>query len=121
MSETQEPKDEDDREMDIADWFCPWMAEKLQYLKDNRHGSPQVLGENCHEKWDEILDEIIFLFNESWEPTGIPKNPYRKEYPQNKEIHEKYWAKEKKITAYKNQCRNKGMALFSKWLPEMWA
>lgn len=68
------------------------IPEMLQDMRDNCHGSPGYLGENytndagilvndtCHEKWDQILDHMIFLWRESDEYTCTRKNPYDKEY-----------------------------------------
>ena len=75
----------------------------LQDLRDHRMGSPDYLGENytnaegilvndtCHEEWDKILDEMIFLWRESREETCSLKNPYEEEYDKAfDEFHEKY-------------------------------
>lgn len=68
------------------------IPEMLQYLKDNRYGSPAYLGEDytdergilvndtCHEEWDKILDRMIFLWKESKEDTCSRKNPYDEAY-----------------------------------------
>ena len=68
------------------------MPAMLQYLKDNRMGSPTVLGENytdadnilqndtCHKEWDAILDKMIFLWRELDEETCSKKNPYQEKY-----------------------------------------
>lgn len=54
------------------------MPDMLEYLKNNRCGSPSYLGENytnedgllvndtCHEEWDKILDRMIFLWKETY-------------------------------------------------------
>ena len=51
-------------------------------------GSPAYLGQNytneegilvndtCHEEWDKILDQMIFLWREIDENTCSQKNPY---------------------------------------------
>ena len=74
------------------------LPEMLQYLRDNRNGSPGYLGQNytneegilvndtCHEEWDKILDEMIFLWHESDEDTCTKKNPYEEEH--SKALHE---------------------------------
>lgn len=68
------------------------MPTMLQHLKDNRMGSPAMLGENytdengilqndsCHEEWDKVLDRMIFLWRELDEETCSEKNKYEKEY-----------------------------------------
>lgn len=55
----------------------------LQYLRDHRHGSPYLEGvpENeLKEKWDEILDRMIFLWREASEETCSKKNRYEAKY-----------------------------------------
>ena len=64
------------------------VPDMLQDLKDNRNGSPSYLGENytneegilvndtCHDEWDKILDNMIFLWRESNEETCKRINPY---------------------------------------------
>ena len=76
----------------IDGWFMDIMPNMLRQFKENRHGSPGVLGtdyvnadgircnDTCHEEWDEILDEMIFLFREMNEETCKKKNPYEKEH-----------------------------------------
>ena len=68
------------------------MPAMLQYLKDNRMGSPAMLGENytdkngfmqndtCHKEWDKILDRMIFLWGELDEEKCTKKNPYDEAY-----------------------------------------
>ena len=79
------------------------MPAMLQYLKDNRVGSPAMLGENytdengfmqndtCHKEWDKILDRMIFLWGELDEEECTIKNPYDGAYTKAmKEFTEKY-------------------------------
>ena len=79
------------------------MPAMLQYLKDNRMGSPAMLGENytdehgimqndaCHKEWDKILDRMIFLWRELDEETCSEKNKYEKEYSKaSDEFYKKY-------------------------------
>lgn len=68
------------------------LPDMLEYLKNNRHGSPGYLGENytnedgylvndtCHEAWDKILDRMIFLWRETNEETCSKKNPYEAQH-----------------------------------------
>ena len=72
----------------IYDWFLAVMPVMLQEYKDSRIGSPSELGENypdehgimqndtCHKEWDEILDRMIFLFQEADESTCKRLNPF---------------------------------------------
>lgn len=73
----------------IDGWFMDIMPNMLQQFKENRHGSPGILGtdyvnadgircnDTCHQEWDEILDKMIFLFREMNEETCQKKNPMR--------------------------------------------
>lgn len=77
---------------DMYSYMQELMPAMLQYLKENRMGSPTMLGENytdengilqnttCHEEWDKILDRMIFLWHELDEETCSEKNKYEKEY-----------------------------------------
>jgi len=79
------------------------MPEMLQTLKDTRNASPGYLGENytndegilvndtCHKEWDDILDQMIFLWKESNEETCTRENPYEEEHTKAfREFHDKY-------------------------------
>ena len=79
------------------------VPDMLQDLKDNRNGSPSYLGENytneegilvndtCHDEWDKILDNMIFLWRESNEERWNRINPYYDEYHKAyEEFTEKY-------------------------------
>ena len=78
-----------DRDMwEMFRYLQALLPDMLQYLKDNRQGSPSYLGENytdedgilandtCHGEWDKVLDRMIFLWKESSEHTCSKKNPY---------------------------------------------
>lgn len=84
-------------------WFMNLMPDMLQQFKDTKHGSPSILGteyvndqgilcnDTCHEEWDKILDQMIFLFKEMNEDTCQKTNPYLIEYENVlKEFEEKY-------------------------------
>ncbi|MCM1257958.1 MAG: hypothetical protein NC307_08915 [Roseburia sp.] len=88
---------------DMYGYLQTLLPDMLQNLKDNRHGSPDFLGENytndegilvnetCHEEWDKILDRMIFLWKESDEDVCSKKNPYEDEYSKaSDEFAEKY-------------------------------
>lgn len=88
---------------DIDYWFMNIIPNMLQEFKDTKQGSPAVLGEDyiddngiscndtCHEEWDKILEEMIFLFREMNEETCTKKNVYEEEYDQiMREFEEKY-------------------------------
>lgn len=92
----------------------------LQYLKDNRHGSPASLGENtvneegilvnetCHAEWDRILDRMIFLWHESLESTCSRENPLEEEYTRAlHEFTERYGLFGEKLAAEEEQAENR--------------
>lgn len=112
------------------------MPAMLQHLKDNRNGSPGFLGKNytnddgilvndtCHKEWDEILDKMIFLWNESNEDTCKAKNEYDEEHTKAfSEFTEKYGFLGEKLQTEKELEENKrrgggGTVHFMSELPE---
>ncbi|MCM1048532.1 MAG: hypothetical protein NC433_08910 [Clostridiales bacterium] len=80
------------------------IPDMLQYLKEHRMGSPSHLSRtdnpndnSCHEEWDKILNQMIFLWRESYEYSCSRKNPYEEEYHKAwEEYMEKYEKKYKK-------------------------
>lgn len=91
----------------IDDWFLGIMPDMLQQFKETRHGSPGCLGEDyinedgircndsCHEEWDKILDEMIFLF---------------RKMDEERELSYKY----------KEEYKDKAFALLAKWFEHLW-
>lgn len=84
-------------------WFMSVVPDMLQQFKDTKQGSPGVLGEDyiaedgilcndtCHEEWDKILEEMIFLFREMNEETCQKKNIFEDEHRKvQNEFEEKY-------------------------------
>lgn len=153
----------------IDDWFLSVMPDMLQEYKENRNGSPGSLGKNytdekgvlrndtCHEEWDKILDQMIFLLREADEDTCSRKNPLEEEYdriyrefeeayglfgeklqteteknsayhtmhfpselPEYAETTEKYFEEDQKLEAYRDECKNQALELFSKWFWALW-
>lgn len=111
------------------------MPAMLQHVKDNRNGSPSILGENytnedgilvndtCHAEWDRILDRMIFLWRESDESTCSKKNPYeKKHWKASNDFHKKYGMFGRKLMTKEEQERaNKGggcVVHFMSELPE---
>lgn len=100
-------------------WFMGIMPNMLRQFKETRHGSPSSLGEDyvnedgircndsCHEEWDKILDEMIFLFSE------MNEYAYKK-----KIIYEN--GHEKEQENYGEMCKDKAFALFAKWFYSLW-
>ena len=93
----------------------------LTQLKESRHGSPGFLGYNedgskstvsCHKKWDEILDRMIFLWNESNEDTCQKINPYEKRHTEAfMEFAKKYGVLGQKLQTKEELKKNKEKGL----------
>ena len=112
------------------------IPDMLQDMRDNRHGSPGYLGENCsnaegiwvnetcHEEWNRILDHMIFLWRESTESTCDRKNPYEEEYHKAHEEFEKkygFWGEklQTEVELEENRKRGGGGTIhFMRELPE---
>lgn len=82
----------------MCDFLGDLFPAMLTELKNTRHGSPgtlEDLDENgnemdtCHDKWDKILDEMIFLWREANEKTCSKKNRYEQEYQNAQEEFER--------------------------------
>ena len=90
------------------------------------------------QKWDAVLREMIHLFREANKETCSMKNPYQNEYDkylmqnydlekgkqhENKEydaLAKLYLEEEAEICEYREKCKNKALALFSKWFWDLW-
>ena len=108
------------------------IPDMLQTLKDTRMGSPGYLGQNytneegilvndiCHEEWDKILDQMIFLWREIDEDTCSQKNPYDEEHSKAmEEFYEKYGLFGDGLQTEKELGDNKNRAIhFMDELPE---
>lgn len=82
----------------MCDFLEDLFPAMLTELKNTRHGSPVVLEDfnedgdevgTCHDKWDKILDEMIFLWREANETTRSKKNRYEQEYQNAQEEFER--------------------------------
>lgn len=54
------------------------------------------------------------------ERTGNTTAHFMRELPEYREIDEKYTAAKEELTEYREQCREKAMELFTKWMPHLW-
>lgn len=88
---------------DMDSYLQQLIPDMLKSLKKNRHGSPVYLRETDIEKngcttndsgydaWDQILDRMIFLWEESDETTCSRKNKWEEEHSlASEEFSEKY-------------------------------
>lgn len=112
-------------------WFMKIIPDMLQQFKDTRNGSPSCLGEeyvnedgiscndSCHEEWDKILDEMIFLFREMDEEACQRKNIYEEEHLKIfKEFEEKYGILGQKLADPNEKSEHGIRAHFPDELPE---
>lgn len=122
------------------------LPDMLQYLKDHRMGSPVCLGhtdkpedDSCHEEWDKVLDQMIFLWRESYEYSSSKKNPYIEEYmeildkygpdtgfammwnnPKYKKTLDKYEKAEGEINQYREECKDKALDMLKEYFYYLW-
>ena len=118
-------------------------AKYVATVKKNTNRDSVVCGADssdaCNEEWDNILDEMIFLFREMNEETCQKKNPYEKEHLEllnglgeknalldgkvqlvNEELKKMYFEREVELSDYRKSCKDKALALFSKWFYYLW-
>lgn len=127
------------------------LPDMLQYLKDHRMGSPVCLNrtdkpedDSCHEEWDKVLDQMIFLWRESYEYSSSQKNPCEEAYsellkkffdkyedlgtglammhcdPKYKKVWDKYKQEEEKIILYRAECKNKALDMLKEYFCCLW-
>jgi len=128
-----------DRDLwDIRDWFTTIMPKMIDDFEVSRHGYP---GNITDEEWTEILKQISYYFRESNINTCSQKNEIEYDckinfipiknsecytldviYP-TKEDEEKeklYLQKERELEKYREDCFQKGIELFSKYIDHLW-
>ena len=158
-------------------WFLSIIPGMLEQLKEETNGYPSFTDNPSHAvygtgrpediddedmgKWQSILKDMIFLFNEANEESCTRKNKYEQQYleaykeyeekygrhgeklktqeekereqregviishmmwnlPEYKEISDLYSEEERTISKYRDECKNKGLQLFSKWFWDLW-
>jgi len=99
-------------------WFMDIMPQMLTDLKKKKHGCPVQFTHNedgtekdfaqAMEEWQSVLDRMIFCFTEMNDDTCSMKNEYDEEYSRLK------------IEEYKNNMKNEGFELFSKYFWNLW-
>lgn len=102
-------------------WFLETVPNMLKDLKESAHGYPGIGEADTPEKWKKLLDRMIWLFNEANEEKCSIKNRYEADWLDgNDEIKKKYFEEEKRISVYRDECKNEGFELFSKWFWHLW-
>ena len=101
--------------------------------------------DEMHAAWDAVLERMIFLMKEADERTCSQENPYADEYleilnqsmqskmdelgnvhtryeiaDENQPLEETYRQEEKRLEAYRKNCKDEALALFSKWFYQLW-
>lgn len=111
---------------DISFWFTKTLIPMLEKLRKERHGYPCNMSS---KQWDMELERMIYYFKESTDEFCSEKNEYEKEWHnslwsdhenQNKEIRDKWSKREDTIMKYKENMKNKGLELFSKYYYDLW-
>ena len=81
------------------------------------------------KQWDMELERMIYYFKESTDEFCSEKNEYEKEWYdslwsaqkiEDKEIRDKWLKREDAIMKYKENMKNKGLELFSKYYYDLW-
>ena len=115
----------------MYDWFIHTVKPMLQHLRNNHVGSPAFLNEQhtdengtpvfegCDEKWNEILDRMIFLLGEMDEESCSVKNRYEEEWENAyQEFEEKYGLFGEKLLTEEEQKASSRRAYLPGDLPE---
>lgn len=117
---------------DMRSYLQELFPAMLTQLRQSRYGSPGYLDfnedgsistEDCHERWNKILDRMIFLWRESNEDTCQKKNPYEEEHDKAfSEFSEKYGVLGEKLQTKeelkKNEKEGLGTIHFMSEIPE---
>ena len=117
-------------------WFLDIMPRMLKQFRDTTDSAPvfSIPGatiDNCHEKWREILDRMIFLLEEMDEYKCSYKNPYQEEFEELIESEDltqtimdsfmdKYNGEEINKAKHMELCKEEFFYLFSKYFYDLW-
>lgn len=97
----------------INDWFLNIIPRILKDFNESRNGYPCNLSD---EEWDNIIKRMIFCFEEANEDTCSQTNEIEFEI----EDYEKWLKREAEIDKYRNDMKNEGLELFSKYFWNLW-
>lgn len=93
-------------------WFLNTVPKILIEFNKNRMGHPTDMTD---KEWGNIIDRMIFCFEEANEDTCSQINEY------NFDIDTEKWLKrEDEISEYQNNMKNEGLELFSKYFWNLW-
>ena len=98
-------------------WFMEVIPQMLQYQRDCKVSTPvfdvDESYEENREKWDQILDKMIFLCQEMNEDTCSKKN-------EAKFDDEMWWERQQEIDQYRQQCLESFFKYFTKYFHSLW-
>lgn len=107
-------------------WFLDIIVPMLKKLKETKHGYPVDL---TPEKWDKILDRMIFCFKEANDDTCSMINEYEERFmietfgnqpKENKELQQNFIKRANEIEEYQLKMEEEGFQLFSKYFHNLW-
>ena len=98
-------------------WFMEVIPQMLQYQRDCKVSTPvfdvNESYEENREKWDQILDKMIFLCQEMNEDTCSKKNEAKLD-------DEMWWERQQEIDQYRQQCLESFFKYFTKYFHSLW-
>ena len=135
--------------MDMNEWFLDIIPRMLKELKEKKGGYPASfedewvyenrkrfsydneltkeedhqlrleMEKDCLEKWHNILDKMVFLFNEADPSKCSYKNKYDESYRGSDRVD--LWTEENnKIEEYQDKCLKEAMELLAKHFRHLW-
>ena len=98
-------------------WFMEVIPQMLQHQRDCKVSTPvfdvDASYEENREKWDQILDKMIFLCQEMNEDTCSKKNEVKLD-------DEMWWERQQEIDQYRQQCLESFFKYFTKYFHSLW-
>lgn len=115
-------------------WFFSVVVPMLKQLRDTKQGYPSKF--KTPEEWDRELDTMIHYFIEATEEGCSEKNEYEEQYNKrwwdsfdkkgmayvidDSELRDKYLQRSYEIDEYREDMKNKGFEMFSKYFWNLW-
>ena len=115
-------------------WFFSVVIPMLKQLRDTKQGYPTKF--KTPEEWDRELDTMIHYFIEATEEGCSEKNEYEEQYNKrwwdsfdkkgmayvidDSELRDKYLQRSYEIDEYREDMKNKGFEMFSKYFWNLW-
>lgn len=115
---------------DMDMWFMEVIPQMLQYLRDYKFGTPVLDVDASYEenkdKWNKILDKMIFLCQEMNKETCSEQNEIVENYIRNIEnnnpvkIDNNACERQQEIDQYRQQCRETFFKYFKEYFHNLW-